>query len=72
MTDLGSVANLFRSAWKEFSSRFKHLIENLASHKALVESRANATQIQEARAARTEAMLKFSMLEKKLRQEKYL
>ncbi|PMD14292.1 hypothetical protein NA56DRAFT_393481 [Hyaloscypha hepaticicola] len=43
---------LFRAVWKDFDSRFKHLLMNLQRHKALIESHANVLEIQAASTAR--------------------
>lgn len=43
---------MFRATWKDFRSRFQHILDNLRRHRILIESRANSTDIQEARILR--------------------
>jgi hypothetical protein len=43
---------IFRAVWKDFDTRFKHLLMNLQRHKALIESHANVLEIQASQAAR--------------------
>lgn len=63
---------LFRSAWKDFNSNFQHILDDLARHKILVESRANIAQIQEAQASRAAARNSFATLEEGQRKTRHL
>jgi hypothetical protein len=63
---------LFRSAWKDFNSNFQHILDDLARHKILVESRANIVQIQQAQASRAAARNSFAVLEEGQRKTRHL
>jgi hypothetical protein len=63
---------LFRSAWKDFKTKFQHILNNLSRHKALLESRANLIQIKEAEVARAFAKDKFDDIEDAQRKSRHL
>lgn len=71
---LGGIAwkQLFRSAWKDFNSSFQHILDDLARHKLLVESRANIAEIQEAQAWRAASRNSFATLEDGQRKTRHL
>ncbi|TVY78217.1 C2H2 finger domain transcription factor crzA [Lachnellula suecica] len=63
---------LFRSTWKDFRTKFQHILDDLRSHKALVESQANLLQIEEARVEREKVRESFAAIEEAERDKKYL
>lgn len=63
---------LFRSAWKDFGSTFQHILDDLARHKDLVESRANIAQIQQAQESRIAARTSFAAIEEGQRKTRHL
>ena len=54
---------LFRSAWKDFAARFQHILDDLCRHKALIETQASPTQIQETQTERAYLQNQFNMTE---------
>lgn len=56
------MQQFFRTAWKDFKSRFRHILGDLQRHKSLIESHANIIQIQEAQEARDATKDVFSKL----------
>ncbi|KAH6702884.1 hypothetical protein BKA61DRAFT_619706 [Leptodontidium sp. MPI-SDFR-AT-0119] len=63
---------LFRSAWKDFESRFQHLVDNLQNHKQLIESHAGIVQIQETQVERAYVRKQLSMIEEARNQQRRL
>ncbi|TVY27111.1 Vegetative incompatibility protein HET-E-1 [Lachnellula hyalina] len=63
---------LFRSTWKDFKARFQHILDDLRSHKALIEGQANLLQIEEVRVDRERVRESFSSIEKAERDKKFL
>lgn len=56
------MRQFFRAAWKDFNSKFHHILGDLQRHKSLIESQANILQIQEAQEARNVTIDSFSKL----------
>ena len=63
---------IFRSIWKDFKTRFQHILENLRRHGSLVESQANLIQIQESQAESARLQASLLNLEESERREKTL
>jgi hypothetical protein len=63
---------MFRAAWKDFKSRFQHLLDDLRRHKELVENQANLLQFQESRALRLQFQDSFKAAEKTERENRRL
>jgi hypothetical protein len=63
---------LFQATWKDFKSRFQHILDDLRRHKELVETQANLLQIQESRAFRTQCQSTFASIQKTERQNQNL
>lgn len=63
---------LFRSTWNDFRAKFQHILDDLRSHKALIEGQANLIQIQEARADREKVQKSFAAIQEAERDKKYL
>jgi hypothetical protein len=63
---------LFRSVWKDFKTRFQHILDDLCRHKALIETQANLVQIQESRAERAHFRNQFKMIEDDRRKKRHL
>lgn len=63
---------LFRSAWKDFKTRFQHILNDLCRHKQLVESRASLIEYQAAQAERAHARNSFAILEEAERKNRHL
>ncbi|KAH7336622.1 hypothetical protein BKA65DRAFT_37368 [Rhexocercosporidium sp. MPI-PUGE-AT-0058] len=61
---------LFRAAWKDFESRFRHIINDLRQHKELIESHATIAQIRETRAEREYVRNQFTMAEEARQQQR--
>jgi hypothetical protein len=57
-----ALEQLFRAAWKTFKSRFQHILQDLQRHKLLIESQANALEIQAAQTARSSADEAFKQM----------
>jgi hypothetical protein len=57
-----ALEQVFRAAWKTFKSRFQHILQDLQRHKLLIESQANALEIQAAQAARSSADEAFKQI----------
>jgi len=53
----------FRSIWKDFNSRFEHILRDLRRHKELIESQATALHFQQYQADRQIIFEKFELLE---------
>jgi hypothetical protein len=63
---------MFRATWKDFKSRFQHILDNLRRHKELVESQANLLQIQESRALRVQFQDLFATTQRTERENQRL
>ncbi len=63
---------MFRAAWKDFESKFQHLVDDLRIHKDLIESHASILQIQETQVERAHMRRQFAMIEQSQRQKKHL
>jgi hypothetical protein len=63
---------LFRSAWKDFNTRFQHILDDLSRHKQLVERQASLIEYQEAQAERANVRNSFAILEEAERKNRYL
>ncbi|KAH9212710.1 hypothetical protein DL95DRAFT_508617 [Leptodontidium sp. 2 PMI_412] len=64
--------NLFKSAWKDFQTTFKHILEDLARHKRLIESQGTLIELQEAQASRAFSREQFHKSEEAHREKRYL
>ncbi|RDW85274.1 hypothetical protein BP6252_02864 [Coleophoma cylindrospora] len=64
--------SFFRAAWKDYKSRFSHILDDLQHHKCLIESQANILQIQQTQAARTMAQDAFEKIFLAQRNDQYL
>ncbi|KAL1850978.1 hypothetical protein Daus18300_012712 [Diaporthe australafricana] len=61
----------FRSMWKDFRSRFQHILDDLAQHKSLVESHANQIHIRQYASDRTRIFQEFERISARTAEEKY-
>lgn len=59
------LGQFFRSLWKNFNSRFKHILNDLKEQKAIVEGHANQLHIQHYESDRLEDQQKFEQAEKR-------
>lgn len=63
---------LFRSAWKDFKTRFQHILDDLANHQALIERQASIIQIEEARTERAHVRNQFMIIEENAQKKRRL
>lgn len=61
----------FRSLWRDFRSRFQHILNDLAKHKDLVESHANQIHIRNYASDRARIFQEFERISKHTADEKY-
>ena len=66
------MRQIFRSAWKDFKTRFQHILDDLCRHRTLIESQANLVQIQQSQRDYAQLQLSFSKIEEAERKEKTL
>ena len=73
MSDIFGVwRQIFRSTWNDFKTRFQHIIDSLRRHGSLVESQANALQIQNYQAESAQIQATLTKLEDTDRKEKWV
>jgi hypothetical protein len=65
---------MFHATWKQFDSKFGHILNNMRQHKLLVENKANLIEFEQAREARIRTEKEFQSLETRegLRRKEYL
>lgn len=63
---------VFRSAWKDFKTRFQHIVDGLHHHRELIESQANLLHIRQYQADRLAMVAQLDSLEETERQKKYV
>ncbi|KAK0115665.1 hypothetical protein ONS96_014111 [Cadophora gregata f. sp. sojae] len=63
---------LFRSAWKDFESRFQRLVDDLQNHKILIQNHASVIHIQEMQRERAFVRNEFRLAEEARSQRKRL
>jgi hypothetical protein len=63
---------LFRSIWKDFKTRFQHILDDLRSYKALIESQANLLQIQDTQAERVKIQDSFARIQEAERKNQFI
>ncbi|KAF7504582.1 hypothetical protein GJ744_002077 [Endocarpon pusillum] len=63
---------VFRSAWKDFNTRFQNIVNGLRQHSELLQSQANLLHIQQYQADRLAMFDRLDSTEEKQRQEKYV
>lgn len=63
---------LFRSLWKDFKSRFNHLISDLQQQKSILESHVNQIHIQHYESDRVKMLQEFEEAQAKRAADKYL
>ncbi len=63
---------VFRSAWKDFKTRFQHILDGLQHHRELIESQANLLHIQQYETDRLAVLAQLDNLEETERQKKYV
>lgn len=69
---LGTVwRQVFRSAWKDFKTRFQHILDGLRQHSELLESQANLLHIQQYRADRLAMLDRLDSMEETQSQKKF-
>lgn len=61
----------FRSLWRDFRSRFQHILDDLAQHKFLVESHANQIHIRDSTADRARIFQEFERISTQTANQKY-
>lgn len=61
----------FRSLWRDFRSRFQHILDDLAQHKILVESHANHIHIRDYAADRARIFQEFERISTQTANQKY-
>ncbi|KAF7918225.1 uncharacterized protein EAE98_009837 [Botrytis deweyae] len=57
---------IFRATWKDFNSKFRHILDGLARHKALVESQATILQFEKQQKDYTKAKTSISMIQESI------
>lgn len=63
---------LFRSAWKDFKTRFQHILDDLYRHKLLVERQASLIEYQVSQAERANVRNSLTVLEEAERKNRHL
>lgn len=65
---------MFHATWKQFDSKFGHILDNMRQHKRLVENKASLIEFEQAREARIRTEKEFKSLETQegLRRKAYL
>jgi len=63
---------VFRSAWKDFKTRFQHILDGLRNHRQLIESQANLLHFQQYQRDREKMFDKLVAWEEKERHSKYI
>ena len=65
---------MFHATWKQFDSKFGHILNNMRQHKHLVENKANLIEFEQAREARIRTEKEFQAHETQegLRRKAYL
>ena len=66
------VKQLWRSAWKDFQTRFKRLLEGLGRHREIIQSQANLLHFQQYQMDRRKFIEDLDKREKTEREEKYI
>ncbi|OQU97597.1 NACHT domain-containing protein [Cladophialophora immunda] len=66
-----TLRQLFRSLWKDFKSRFQHLISDLQRQKGLVESHANQLHIQQYEEDRLRIFAEFEQAQKTRSEQRF-
>jgi NACHT domain len=69
--NLPTWRQMFRSVWKDFNSRFEHILRDLRRHKDLIESQATALHFQQYQVDRQMVFDKLNHLETAERKRKY-
>jgi hypothetical protein len=63
---------VFRSMWKDFKTRFQHILDDLRRHRELIESQANLLHIQQYQRDRVKTLDQLDRLEETEGQKRYV